>query len=55
MYKIESKVRTSSPGFRENFAHNQKKIEEFLSLNLPLDIICTSHGVIWRENPAQIV
>lgn len=33
----------------------KKKIEEFLSLNLPLDIICTSHGVIWRENPAQIV
>lgn len=32
-----------------------KKIEEFLSLKLPLDIICTSHGVIWRENPAQIV
>jgi len=33
----------------------EKKIEEFLSLNLPLDIICTSHGVIWRENPVQIV
>jgi len=32
-----------------------KKIEEFLSLKLPLDIICTSHGVVWRENPAQIV
>ncbi|MEW5814159.1 MAG: anaerobic nitric oxide reductase flavorubredoxin [Spirochaetota bacterium] len=33
----------------------KKKIEEFLSLKLPLDIICTSHGVIWRDNPAQIV
>ena len=33
----------------------EKKIKEFLSLNLPLDIICTSHGVIWRENPVQIV
>ena len=33
----------------------KKKIEEFLSLNLPLDIICTSHGVIWREKPVQIV
>jgi flavorubredoxin len=33
----------------------ERKIKEFLSLNLPLDIICTSHGVIWRENPAQIV
>jgi anaerobic nitric oxide reductase flavorubredoxin len=31
------------------------KIEEFVSLNLPLDIICTSHGVIWRDNPMQIV
>jgi len=33
----------------------EKKIQEFLSLELPLDIICTSHGVIWRDNPAQIV
>lgn len=32
-----------------------KKIEEFVSLNLPLDIICTSHGVVWRDNPMQIV
>jgi flavorubredoxin len=32
-----------------------RKIEEFLSLKLPLDMICTSHGVIWRSNPAQIV
>lgn len=32
-----------------------QKIKEFLSLNLPLDIICNSHGVIWRKNPAQIV
>ncbi|HUV07571.1 MAG TPA: anaerobic nitric oxide reductase flavorubredoxin [Spirochaetia bacterium] len=33
----------------------EKKIQEFLSLKLPLDILCTSHGVIWRNNPAQIV
>lgn len=33
----------------------QKKIQEFLSLNLPLDVICTSHGVIWRDHPQQIV
>ncbi len=33
----------------------QKKIQQFLSLDLPLDIICTSHGVIWRDNPVQIV
>ncbi len=32
-----------------------KKINEVLSLELPLDMICTSHGVIWRDNPAQIV
>lgn len=32
-----------------------KKIKEFISLNLPLDIICTSHGVVWRDNPLQIV
>lgn len=33
----------------------EKKIKEFVALNLPLDIICTSHGVIWRDKPAQIV
>lgn len=32
-----------------------KKIEEFVALNLPLDMICTSHGIIWRNNPMQIV
>jgi anaerobic nitric oxide reductase flavorubredoxin len=32
-----------------------KKINEVLALKLPLDIICTSHGVIWRQNPVQIV
>ncbi|MFH1727775.1 MAG: anaerobic nitric oxide reductase flavorubredoxin [Pseudomonadota bacterium] len=33
----------------------KKKIDQFLALDLPLDIICTSHGVIWRNDPAQIV
>ncbi len=33
----------------------KKKIQDFVSLNLPLDIICTSHGVVWRNNPLQIV
>ncbi|MBV4431490.1 anaerobic nitric oxide reductase flavorubredoxin [Clostridium tyrobutyricum] len=33
----------------------KKKINEILKLNLPLSMICPSHGVIWRENPAQIV
>ncbi|HOT46387.1 MAG TPA: anaerobic nitric oxide reductase flavorubredoxin [Spirochaetota bacterium] len=32
-----------------------KKINEVLSFKLPVDMICTSHGVIWRDNPAQIV
>jgi flavorubredoxin len=32
-----------------------KKIKEVLSFNLPLDIICTSHGVIWRDQPVKIV
>ncbi len=32
-----------------------KKIEEVLSFNLPLKMICPSHGIIWRDNPAQIV
>jgi flavorubredoxin len=32
-----------------------KKIKEILSFNLPLDIICTSHGIIWRDKPEQIV
>ena len=32
-----------------------RKINEVLSLNLPVDMICPSHGVIWRDNPAQII
>ena len=33
----------------------KKKIEEIQALNLPIDIIATSHGTIWRDNPLQIV
>lgn len=33
----------------------RKKLSEIISLNLTIDIIATSHGVIWRENPMQIV
>jgi flavorubredoxin len=33
----------------------EKKIQEVLSFNLPIDIIATSHGIIWRDNPTQIV
>ncbi len=32
-----------------------KKINEILSLNLPLDMICPAHGLIWRDHPEQIV
>jgi flavorubredoxin len=32
-----------------------KKINEVLSFKLPVDIICTSHGTIWRDNPVQII
>jgi flavorubredoxin len=32
-----------------------KKIEEFAALNWPVDMICPSHGVLWRDNPMQIV
>ena len=31
------------------------KIEEVLSFELPLNMIATSHGIIWRDNPAQII
>lgn len=33
----------------------EKKIQEFIGLNLPLDMVCPSHGVIWRRNPLQII
>lgn len=33
----------------------KKKLQEVISLNLPIEIIATSHGVIWRDNPMQIV
>jgi len=32
-----------------------KKVQEVLAFNLPVDVICTSHGVVWRSNPVQIV
>ncbi len=31
-----------------------KKINEVIALNLPVNFICPSHGVIWRKNPLQI-
>ena len=32
-----------------------RKIDEVLALNLPVQIIAPSHGVIWRKDPLQIV
>lgn len=32
-----------------------KKIEEIAALNLDIEMIAPGHGVIWRENPMQIV
>ena len=32
-----------------------KKIEEVLSFQIPVDLICPSHGVIWKQQPTQIV
>lgn len=30
-------------------------INDYIRKNIPLDMICPSHGIIWRENPLQIV
>jgi len=32
-----------------------KKINEILAMNVPVKMICPSHGVIWRDNPNQII
>jgi anaerobic nitric oxide reductase flavorubredoxin len=33
----------------------KKKVEEIRALNLPIDMIAPSHGVIWRRDPVQII
>ena len=33
----------------------KKKINEVLALNLPIEVIAPSHGVIWRKNPLKVV
>ena len=33
----------------------EQKINEVVGFNLPLNMICPSHGIIWRDNPLQIV
>jgi len=32
-----------------------KKINDLISLGIPIDIIGPSHGIIWRKNPMQII
>jgi len=32
-----------------------KKIQQIKAMNLTIDLICPSHGVIWKENPMQII
>lgn len=31
------------------------KINEVLGFGLPVDMVATSHGVVWRDNPVQII
>jgi anaerobic nitric oxide reductase flavorubredoxin len=31
-----------------------RKIKEVLALNVPVDMICPSHGIMWRKDPLQI-
>lgn len=33
----------------------KKKIKEILEMNIPIKMICPSHGLIWRKNPEQII
>ena len=32
-----------------------KKIQEILGMNLQVEMICPSHGLIWRKNPKMII
>jgi flavorubredoxin len=32
-----------------------KKIQEVVGMNLPVEVIAPSHGIIWRKDPLQIV
>jgi anaerobic nitric oxide reductase flavorubredoxin len=31
------------------------KIQEILSFGLPVEMIATAHGIVWRDNPTQII
>ena len=32
-----------------------RKIDELLGMKLPVEVIATSHGIVWRKDPLQIV
>jgi anaerobic nitric oxide reductase flavorubredoxin len=32
-----------------------RKLDEIKEMNVPIDMICPSHGIVWREYPAQIL
>ena len=32
-----------------------RKVKEILAMNLPVKMICPSHGIIWRNNPSLII
>jgi len=33
----------------------ENKINELIKMDIPIDMICPSHGIIWSDNPQQIV
>lgn len=33
----------------------KRKVNEILGMNLKIDMICPSHGLIWADHPEQIV
>lgn len=33
----------------------KNKINEILRMNIPINMICPSHGLIWRENSSDII
>jgi flavorubredoxin len=33
----------------------ENKIKEIISMGVPVNMICPAHGIIWRDNPLQIV
>jgi len=32
-----------------------RKLEEVAKMNVPIDMIAPSHGIIWRKDPARII